>query len=608
MSITPRSGKKTIYGWTLFNNRAFYFPRYVGFFIKRFKPDIKTEHFNRIKLNILKKMSLFHSVQLVYNILIFRYIFVRGIKMKMDHQNQIFEAMCRPEFYPHPVSGIEHRETHISHVFLTGDYVYKIKKPVNLEFLDFTTLKKRRYYCRQEVILNKRLSHNVYLDAVPINHKDGKYHLSGPGIPVEYAVKMRQLPADRSMLTMLKRKKIDRSLVMALAEMLARFYNLSPSVEHTQASGAWESVVSNCEENFRQATIFAGDILDNEIFQIVRSSTRSFLHRKKGLFDNRIKDKKIRDCHGDLRTGHIYFTDEGIQIIDCIEFNDRFRFHDVASDLAFLAMDLDHEGFPQIAGNLLDAYAKHAQDPDVFVLIDFYKCYRAVVRCKVNCIRLQEGDLDNQLQKKLVKETRKYLDLAYKYAGRFTRPTLWVVCGMPGSGKSTISKELSSVFKIKAFQSDVIRKELYGLKPGDPSDIPFEAGIYSKGATGLTYGRLLLLAQGEIEQGRSVILDATYGRRYYRFEAVRMANDTDANIIFVECVLKENSIKERLLKREAGHPVSDARHHHYEDFKKRFEPLNELSDKMHIRVDTEKPLKACMEQILARTNHLMARK
>jgi aminoglycoside phosphotransferase family enzyme/predicted kinase len=524
--------------------------------------------------------------------------------MKKNHQSQIFKAMGRPEFYPHPVSRIEQRETHISHVFLTGDYVYKIKKPVNLDFLDFTTLKKRCYYCRQEVILNKRLSHDVYLDVVPINLKDRKYHLNGPGIPVEYAVKMRQLPADRSMLNVLNRKKINRDIVIELAVILARFYDESPSVEHIHGSGAWETVLSNCEENFRQTIMFAGKILDERIFQIVRSATLSFLHRKKELFDNRIKNKKIRDCHGDLRTAHIYFTEEGIQIIDCIEFNERFRYQDVTSDLAFLAMDLDYEGFPQIANDLLDDYAKHTQDPDVFVLIDFYKCYRAFVRCKVNCLRLQVGDLDNQDRIKLVKETSKYLNLAYKYAVQFTRPTLWVVCGMPGSGKSTISKELSGAFGIKAFQSDVIRKELYGLKPDDLSDIPFETGIYSKGASSLTYGRLLLLAQEEIEQGRSVILDATYARQHDRSEAMRMAKDIDANIVFVECVLKENIIRERLLKREAGYPVSDARYHHYEDFKKRFEPLNDLSDEMHIRVDTEKPLKACMEQILAKESSI----
>lgn len=526
----------------------------------------------------------------------------------MNHQDQIFEAMSRPEFYPHPVGGIEQRETHISHVFLTGDYVYKVKKAVNLDFLDFTTLEKRRHYCGQEVILNKRLSRDVYLGVVPICLKDGKYHLNRPGVPVEYAVKMRQLPADRSMLNLLKRKKIAGDPVIELAAVLAGFYNRSPSVDHIHASGAWETVLSNCEENFRQTIMFVAEILDEHLFQIVKSSTLSFLHRKKDLFGNRIKSKKIRDCHGDLRTGHIYFTEEGIQIIDCIEFNDRFRFQDVASDLAFLAMDLDYEGFPQIAGDLLDAYAKQTRDTDIFALIDFYKCYRAFVRCKVNCIRLQEGGLGKQEREKLVNKTRNYLDLAFKYACRFTRPALWVVCGMPGSGKSTIAGELSRIFSIRVFQSDVIRKELYDLKPGDPLDMPFEKGIYSKGASALTYGKLLLSAQQEIEQGRSVILDATYGRRHHRAEAVRLANDIDANIIFVECALKESMIKARLLKREAGHPVSDARYHHYEEFKKRFEPLNDLRNVMHIRVDTGKSLEECMEQILARMSPLTERK
>ena len=203
----------------------------------------------------------------------------------MNHQDQIFEVMRGPEFYPHPVSSIEERETHISHVFLTGDYVYKIKKPVNLDFLDFTTLEKRYYYCHQEVILNKRLSHNVYLDVVPITFKDGKYYLAGPGAPVEYAVKMRQLPADRSMVRLLKRNKIDKDLVKELAVILAKFYSQGPSVEHIHSSGAWETIVANCEENFRQTTMFVGEILDERIFQIIRSATFSFLRRQKELFD-----------------------------------------------------------------------------------------------------------------------------------------------------------------------------------------------------------------------------------------------------------------------------------------------------------------------------------
>jgi len=522
------------------------------------------------------------------------------LKMKIRQQIKLFQAMEKPNFYPHPVSGIEQRETHISKVFLTGDYVYKIKKPVNLEFLDFTTLEKRRYYCRQEVILNRRLTHNVYLDVVAISFKDEKYYLSDSDNPVEYAVKMRQLPDNRSMVHLLKKTKIDRNDIEDLALILSNFYSQGPSAEHIHSSGAWKNIQENCEENFNQTKAFAGEILDKRIFQIIQSATLSFLRRRKELFDNRSESGKIRDCHGDLRTGHIYFADDGIQIIDCIEFNDRFRYHDIASDMAFLAMDLDYEGFPQIDSLFLNAYVKYSNDQDVFVLIDFYKCYRAFVRCKVNCMRLQEGGLTEQIKRKLLKETMKYLDLAYQYAVKFTRPTLWVVCGMPGSGKSTISRELSRMFGIKTLNSDVIRKELFGMKPVDPSDMPFEEGIYSKGASGLTYGKLLLLAQEEIEKGKSVILDATYGNKHHRDEVLRMARDKDSNIIFVECVLKEKLLKERLSNRKTNFSVSDARLPHFEYFKKRFEPLNEVGDAMHICVDSEKTLEKSMQQILGK--------
>ena len=193
-----------------------------------------------------------------------------------------------------------------------------------------------------------------------------------------------------------------------------------------------------------------------------------------------------------------------------------------------------------------------------------------------------------------------YLDLAYQYAVKFTRPTLWVVCGMPGSGKSTISRELSIMFGIKTLNSDVIRKELFSMKPFDPSDMPFEEGIYSKGASGLTYGKLLLLAQEEIEKGKSVILDATYGNEHHRDEALRMARDKDANIIFVECVLKEKLLKERLSNRKTEFSVSDARLHHFEYFKKNFKPFNKVGYAMHICVDTEKTLEKSMQQILSK--------
>jgi hypothetical protein len=401
------------------------------------------------------------------------------------------------------------------------------------------------------------------------------------------------------MVRLLRRGKIGEEDLQELARILATFYGQAPTGGHINHFGSWQTVWVNCEENFKQTEMFSGNILDERMFQIIRAATRSFLRRWQELFQHRIERDKIRDCHGDLRSGHVYFTDE-IQIVDCIEFNERFRYGDITSDLAFLAMDLDYEGYPKAAHSLLKAYVEYTKDQDVFVLLDFYKCYRAFVRVKVNCFRLQEGDLVEQERGRLLRETVQYLDLAYRYAVQFTRPTIWVVCGMPASGKSTIAKELAKTLSVKVFRSDAIRKELFGLQPYEKMDIPFEEGIYSKGASSLTYGKLLLIAQEEIEKGCSVILDATYSSSHQRSEVLRLAKDMDTNLMFVECICSEAILKDRLIRREATSSVSDARLRHFEEIKARFEPLNEVRDEMHISVDTEKPLEESMEHILSR--------
>jgi hypothetical protein len=524
----------------------------------------------------------------------------------MTQQTEIFQAMARPEFYPHPVTKVEQRETHISKVFLTGAYVYKIKKAVDLEFLDYTSLSKRKFYCEQETILNRRLSHDIYIGVVAITLKNGCYFLDGPGEVVEYAVKMRQLPEQCAMMRLLRSGKMDRKTTAQLALKLAEFYGQAPTGEGINSYGAWETIRANCEENFRQADTFAGNILDERMFQVVRAATRSFLHRRKVLFKQRVNAGKIRDCHGDLRSGHIYFTDD-IQIIDCIEFNERFRYSDITSDLAFLIMDLDYEGFPKTARHLLDCYVRYADDPDVFVLIDFYKCYRAFVRAKVNCLRLAGNALGDWEKRRLHRETDRYLDLAYEYAILFTRPTIWVLCGMAASGKSTIATELSRKLGIAVLRSDLIRKDLFGLQPDDFMDVPFEGGIYSKGASSLTYGKLLMLAQEEIAKGASVILDATFSSQHQRCEALRLARDMDANIIFIECTPPIKVRKDRLVKREADVLVSDARIHHFKQFKSQFEPLEDITDEMHIRIDTQKPVKENMAHILSHDYSLLSK-
>ena len=518
--------------------------------------------------------------------------------MKTQPQAEIFQAMARPDFYPHDVSTVEQRETHISKVFLTGEYAYKIKKPVYLEFLDFSTLEKRRHYCQQEVTLNQRLSNNIYLDVVPIKRKRDSYCLAGPGKTVEYAVKMRQLPEKYSMLQLVRRAKLEDSSIVELARTLANFYQQAPSGDNINNFGTWSTIWANTEENFSQTERFAANLLDEHMFQIIRAATRSFLIRRKALFERRIEREKIRDCHGDLRAGHIYFC-ESIQIIDCIEFNDRFRYADIASDLAFLAMDLDFEGYPRVAGHLINCFLEYTQDEEMLVLLDFYKCYRAYVRAKVNCFCLQETDLATSRRNKLLRETRRYMNLAYRYAVQFTRPTVWVVCGLPASGKTKTAEMIAKILSLGLIGSDVIRKKLFDVPFYESQDLPFEEGIYSKEATALVYGKLLMMAQEEIQKGCSIVLDATFGTRHQRNEALRLARDMDGDIIFVECAASDETIKKRLSIRDASPTISDARLRHFKQFKARFEPISELGDEMHICIDTDMPLEEGMRQILS---------
>jgi hypothetical protein len=404
------------------------------------------------------------------------------------------------------------------------------------------------------------------------------------------------------MVRMLKARKIGKTEIKALTQRLADFYAATAGSPEIDEYGSLETVRCNCEENFSQIDGFLGNVLEERLFQIIRAATRSFLKRNKELFEKRVATGRIRDCHGDLRSGHIYF-DNGIQIVDCIEFSDRFRYGDIASDLAFLAMDLDFEGFPEAARELVDAYVQSGADPDAFALLDFYKCYRAMVRSKIACLRLSESGASEYAYHKTHREARQYLELASRYALQFTRPVIWVVCGLPASGKSTIAAALGKALGLEILRSDAVRKQLFELPVETAVIQPFEEGMYSREVTALTYERLLLQAQDQIAGGRSVILDATYGSRRQRQEVLRLARDSDANVLFVECSARPDILIERLRRRENGPSVSDARVQHFQQLRQRFEPLVDIRAELHLRVNTEEPLRKNLDRILSHDNN-----
>ena len=523
-----------------------------------------------------------------------------------NRQTGIFSALSNPDFYPHPVGTIQVEETHISRVFLTGDFVYKMKKPVDFGFLDYTTLEKRHHYCKQEVLLNNRLSANVYLDVVSITEEPAGYALNGLGKPVEYAVKMRQLPKERTMLQLLRRGELSLNMLRNLVQILVRFYEKTDKGPEIDAMGSRELIWVNIEEDFVQTSPFVSTILDREKFSDLHLRVRTFLNSQAEIFDRRIKSGCIRDCHGDLRLGHIYFTDS-ISIIDCIEFNERFRYGDLASDLAFLTMDLDYNGFGDIGQKVLAEYAQSADDPEIFLIVDFYKCYRAHVRCKVECLRYGAGELSPADRALAKARAQSYFGLAWRYADTFRRQTIWIVCGLSGSGKSTIAAELGRLMNLKCIRSDATRKRLFGLSPEKEVVKPFGESIYTPAASDMTYEQLLIEARKELSRGRSVILDATFGRLRHRALARGLAEEMEAKVIFVECRCGQGVLRQRLTVREEQKSISDARLEHLDAQIQAFEPLDELWDGIHLQIDTELPLPQCVIQIISKGYWLRSR-
>lgn len=506
--------------------------------------------------------------------------------------------MSDVSFYPHgEKDSVECRETHISMVFLVGDWAYKLKKPVYFGFLDFRTLEARRHFCEQEVVLNQRLTRGIYKEVVAIGRLPcGRIGL-GEGEPVEYAVKMKRLPDSRSLMRLLMQGEITAQKMERLGELLAGFYERSERGSRIDRYGEPEMISFNMEENFVQIEPFVENLTAGERWEFIREVSRNFLKHRHSLFKGRIAAGRIRDGHGDLRPEHVYFWD-GIQIIDCIEFNERFRYGDVASDLAYLIMDMDLLGFADLSIPLLESYVRNSSDMECYSILDFYALYRALVKVKVACFRSTET-ADIEEQSALKHRAGEYLDLAYRYAVQFGRPILWVVCGLAATGKSTMAAKLGEIFSISVLRSDNIRKRLLGLHLDKPMVVPYGTGIYRAGMRQRVYSHLLGLAMDELKQGRSVVLDATFSQARWREEAQQLGRDLDASVIFVECISSETSIKRRLNQRKKLLSTSDARLEHFDQMIASYEPLREIPKPQHIRLDTDQPLGECLLRLLS---------
>jgi len=331
----------------------------------------------------------------------------------MSVQKQVVEALMKPEAYDEDPGSIELIQTHISFVFLTSSFVYKVKKAVDLGFLDFTTLEKRRFFCEKEVELNRRLCGDMYLEVVPIN-KSKAIKIKGAGETVEYAVKMKKMPQEKMMSKLLEENKVDTRLIDRIAKIITDFHSKAETNRRISEFG-FLAIETNWKENFEQTEEFVGKTTSMRDFKLTRERVEAFLKRNVPLFEKRTAENRIRDCHGDIHSGNIFVTN-GIYIFDAIEFNKRIRYTDVAADVAFLAMDLDFRKRPALSDFFVERYIEYSGDQELVKLLPFYKCYRAYVRGKVTSFKLKDPNVGEDEKNAAMKEAKAYFKLAFTYA------------------------------------------------------------------------------------------------------------------------------------------------------------------------------------------------
>ena len=332
--------------------------------------------------------------------------------MKVD----VIEALKDPSSYDEEVGQIEILQTHISFVFLTGEYVYKVKKPVDFGFLDFTTLEKRKFFCEEELRLNRRLCPDMYLEVVPINESSGSIKIKGPGVTIEYAVKMRELPQDAIMARLLKEGRVTPGHMEENAKLLVKFHKEAKTGEGINEYGSLPQVMANWVENFEQTQGLRGGLLGSEEFDFVENAILKFMSENEALFDTRVKEGRIRECHGDCHSGNIFILSDNIYIFDAIEFNKAFSCSDVTAEVAFLAMDLEFNEGVDLKEAFINRYIEQSNDDGLLPLLPFYMCYRAYVRAKVASFRLAEANIGADEKSEAEKLTHDYFKLALLYA------------------------------------------------------------------------------------------------------------------------------------------------------------------------------------------------
>ncbi len=502
-----------------------------------------------------------------------------------DTPQDVIDFFMDPTSYAHPVERVEHQRTHISHLFFAGDYVYKVKKPLDLGFLDFSSLEKRRAAGLSEIELNRRIAPDIYLDLVAV-HRDAQGRLSffAPTRVQEVTVVMRRLPAERSLSRLTETGQARPEMMKSLSRLIAHFHKRAATSDEISRYGSFEVVKANWDENFEQTEPFIGRTIPREGWESCKREIERYMRAFADLFAERIAGGWIRDCHGDLQAADIFIdaATGASHVLDCIEFDVRYRYSDTLADIAFLSMDLKHRGARDLADAFLDAYYESSDDEPLTSLLRFYECYRAYVRGKVRSLMIDQMEPSYEEKEAAASEARRFFSLAVAKS-LCLRPRLILVAGLMGSGKTTLADALGERGGVRVIHSDVTRKRLAGLAPETARIVPFGKDIYSSEWTERTYQALLDEARRELARGNSLILDATWAKAKQRAAARAAAAEREAMFAIVECTAPENILQQRLAGERV---VTDGRLEIFEAQRAAFESVDASEAERTLEIET----------------------
>lgn len=493
--------------------------------------------------------------------------------------NPLIDRLREPEFHADPVDRVELVETHISWVLLAGPLAYKIKKPLNLGFLDFSRLDQRRFYCREEVRLNRRTAPDLYLDAIPITGTLERPILAGDGEALEYAVRMRRFDSRLGFDRLLEREELTRDQVLDLARALADLHSKAAVADLAGDYGHFDAIAEPMRDNF--------DALAAQT-KALRDWTELQLASNRERIDARLAKGFVRECHGDAHLGNVTLFNGRATLFDCIEFSRELRWIDTACDLAFTLMDLHYRRAPELAWTLLDEYLTRSGDFGGLPLLPLYTVYRAMVRAKVQGLAREQAE-DPERQASLDREIEAYLDLSSAISGE-NRAAIVITVGLSGSGKSWLAERLVPRVGLVRVRSDVERKRMHGLRPEQPSRSAVGGDLYSAGSTERTYQLLLDAAEEIAAAGWPALLDATFLSRPQRARFQTLAGNLGIPFVIVYCSAPESTLAERIESRaRRGDDPSEAGREVLALQQRKFEPLDRLEREFVIDVDTRAP-------------------